>query len=179
MSAAAAAAVGEIAALLLDRGEWLATAESCTGGLIATLCTDLAGSSAWFERGIVSYSNAAKQALLGVDETTLKTHGAVSEATVLAMAKGLLERAPVQHAIAVSGIAGPGGGTEEKPVGTVWIAWSSAAGAEAKLHRFDGDRAAIRVQAAEAALQGLLARLKPDWCLSSADSRARLGRTRI
>ena len=159
--AAATAAVGEIAALLLARGEWLATAESCTGGLIATRCTDIAGSSGWFERGLVSYSNRAKQELLGVAPELIGRHGAVSEETVLAMAEGLLARAPVQHAISVSGIAGPGGGSAEKPVGTVWIAWASRDGeALAQRYRFDGERGAIREQAALAALQGLLERLR-------------------
>ena len=151
--------VAAIAARLLARGEWLATAESCTGGLIAKRCTDLAGSSGWFERGLVSYSNRAKQELLGVPEAILASQGAVSEATVLAMAHGLLARAPVQHAIAVSGIAGPGGGTADKPVGTVWIAWADASGAEARCLRFEGDREAVRQQAAELALRQLLARL--------------------
>ena len=159
---AATAAVGEIAARLLARGEWLATAESCTGGLIAARCTDLAGSSGWFERGVVSYSNRAKQDLLGVAAELVERHGAVSEETVLAMAAGLLASAPVQHAIAVSGIAGPGGGSPEKPVGTVWIAWAGGRRAPAaRLHRFDGDRDAIRQLATLAALQGLLERLKP------------------
>ena len=159
---AATAAVGEIAALLLDRGEWLATAESCTGGMIAAACTDIAGSSGWFERGIVSYSNRAKQELLGVSPELIERHGAVSEETVLAMASGLLAKAPVQNALAVSGIAGPGGGSAEKPVGSVWIAWAGGPQPPAaRLHRFDGDRGAIREQAVLAALQGLLERLKP------------------
>lgn len=158
---AATAAVGEIAALLLERGEWLAAAESCTGGMIAARCTDIAGSSGWFERGVVSYSNRAKQELLGVPPDLIERHGAVSEETVLAMAAGLLARAPVQHAIAVSGIAGPGGGSADKPVGTVWIAWAKCdAEPLARLCRFDGARAAIREQAVLAALQGLLERLK-------------------
>lgn len=159
--AAATAVVGEVAARLLARGEWLATAESCTGGLIAAACTDLAGSSGWFERGIVSYSNRAKQELLGVPPELVARHGAVSMETVLAMAEGLLARAPVQHAIAVSGIAGPGGGSAEKPVGTVWIAWASRGGeAQARHHRFDGDRTVVREQAVLAALRGLLERLR-------------------
>ncbi|ROH88767.1 CinA family protein [Stagnimonas aquatica] len=151
--------VEQIAARLLVRGEWLATAESCTGGLIAKRCTDLAGSSAWFERGLVSYSNRAKQELLGVPLSVLDAHGAVSRETVLAMASGLLSKAPVQRAIAVSGIAGPGGGSVGKPVGLVWIAWASASGAEAREFNFPGDREAVREQAAEAALVGLLERL--------------------
>lgn len=151
--------VEQIAARLLARGEWLATAESCTGGLIAKRCTDLAGSSTWFERGLVSYSNRAKQELLGVPSAVLDHFGAVSQETVLAMAGGLIAKAPVQHAVAVSGIAGPGGGSADKPVGLVWIAWASSAGAEARCFHFTGAREAVREQAAEAALAGLLARL--------------------
>lgn len=154
-----AALIEAIAAQLLARGEWLATAESCTGGLIAKRCTDLAGSSQWFERGLVTYSNLAKQQLLGVPPSVLEAHGAVSEATVLAMAGGLLVQAPVQHAIAVSGVAGPGGGSADKPVGTVWIAWASAAHARATRYQFQGDRDAVREQAADAALVELLRRL--------------------
>ena len=154
-----AALIEAIAAQLLARGEWLATAESCTGGLIAKRCTDLAGSSQWFERGLVTYSNLAKQQLLGVPPSVLEAHGAVSEATVLAMAGGLLVQAPVQHAIAVSGVAGPGGGSADKPVGTVWIAWASAADARAYRYQFQGDRDAVREQAADAALVELLRRL--------------------
>lgn len=153
------ALVEAIAAQLLARGEWLATAESCTGGLIAKRCTDLAGSSGWFERGLVTYSNLAKQQLLGVPSAVLEQFGAVSEATVLAMAGGLLVKAPVQHSIAVSGIAGPGGGSADKPVGTVWIAWGGGGDTQARRYQFDGDREAVREQAAQAALEGLLARL--------------------
>lgn len=151
------ALVGALAARLLARGEALATAESCTGGLIAKCLTDLAGSSRWFERGIVSYSNAAKQELLGVPEATIAEHGAVSAATVIAMADGLLARAPVQWSVSVSGIAGPDGGTPDKPVGTVWLAWAGrgiATGASRFV--FAGDREAVRQQAAAAALRGLL-----------------------
>ena len=144
-----------VAAALLARGERLAVAESCTGGLIAAACTDLAGSSAWFERGVVSYSNAAKSELLGVDPGLIARHGAVSEATVRAMAEGLLARAPVQWTIAVSGIAGPDGGTASKPVGTVWIAWASGRGTTARQHGFAGDRQAVRQAAVVAALEGL------------------------
>jgi nicotinamide-nucleotide amidase len=145
-----------IAERLLVRGERLATAESCTGGLIAKLLTDLAGSSVWFERGLVTYSNDAKAELLGVPEATLATHGAVSGPTVLAMADGLLQRAPVQWTLAVSGVAGPGGGTPEKPVGTVWIAWAGrGVSPSASRYRFDGDRDQVRQRTAIAALQGL------------------------
>jgi nicotinamide-nucleotide amidase len=147
----------ELGARLLTRGEALATAESCTGGLIAKLLTDIPGSSRWFERGIVSYSNAAKHELLGVQEAVIAAHGAVSAATVIAMADGLLARAPVQWTISVSGIAGPDGGTPDKPVGTVWLAWAGKGIATAASRFvFPGDREAVRRQSAEAALRGLL-----------------------
>lgn len=152
--------VADIAARLLARGEWLAVAESCTGGLIAAACTELPGSSGWFERGLATYSNRAKQELLGVPEALLAAHGAVSEPTVRAMAEGLLARAPVQHAIAVSGIAGPAGGTPEKPVGTVWIAWADRQGVLARCFQFAGDRRSVRQQAVLAALQALAERLR-------------------
>lgn len=123
----AGALVEGIADRLLARGQWLAVAESCTGGLIARLLTDLPGSSAWFERGIVSYSNRAKQDLLGVPGALLERHGAVSGEVAQAMAGGLLARAPVDWALAVTGVAGPGGGSPDKPVGIVWIAWGERA----------------------------------------------------
>lgn len=153
--------VVEIADRLLARGEWLAVAESCTGGLIAKSLTDLAGSSAWFERGVVSYSNRAKQELLGVALAVLEHHGAVSEATVLAMAGGMLAHAPVQWSLAVTGIAGPGGGSADKPVGTVWIACAQRGGSGlAHAFRFDGDRESVRSQTARMALDILLDRLR-------------------
>lgn len=155
MSQSAAALVARLAERLLTRGEWLASAESCTGGLLAKLCTDLPGSSGWFERGLVTYSNQAKQDLLGVDAELIAREGAVSEVVVLAMARGLLSRAPVQHAVAISGVAGPGGGTVAKPVGTVWVAWANAASSTAQCLQLAGDRDAIRVAAAIAALEGL------------------------
>ena len=142
---------------LLARKEWLATAESCTGGLIAKLCTDIAGSSRWFERGLVTYSNAAKQDLLGVPAEVVQRAGAVSAETVQAMVQGMLAHAPVQWAIAVSGIAGPDGGTPEKPVGTVWIGWGgSEVAASCSRFLFAGDRDAVRKQSAVVALEGLL-----------------------
>lgn len=156
----AVVALRRIATTLLARGEQLAFAESCTGGLLAKLATDLAGSSAWFERGLVTYSNQAKQELLGVTERVLAEHGAVSEACALAMAEGLLAHAPVDWCVAVTGIAGPGGGSADKPVGTVWIAWARrGAPAQARLQAFDGDREAIRLQTADVALGGLLQRI--------------------
>lgn len=139
----------------------LATAESCTGGWIAKLLTDIPGSSGWFEYGLVTYGNAAKRALLDVPETTLATHGAVSATTVEAMARGVLRHGAVDCSIAVSGIAGPGGGSPEKPVGTVWLGWSLNDAIHSEHHLFTGDREAIRRQAVACALTGLLDRLPP------------------
>lgn len=151
--------IADIAARLCARREYLAVAESCTGGMIAAACTDLAGSSRWFERGLTTYSNRAKHELLGVPEALLASYGAVSEPCVRAMAEGLLARAPVQHTLAVSGIAGPGGGGPEKPVGTVWIAWGQASGVRTQGFVFAGDRQAVREQAVAAALAGLIEQL--------------------
>jgi len=141
---------------LLARGWMTATAESCTGGWIAKTLTDVAGSSAWFDRGFVTYTNEAKQDLLGVRGDTLAAQGAVSEATVREMVAGALARSRAAVAIAVSGIAGPSGGTADKPVGTVWLAWGDRDGAiRAERYRFDGDREAVRRQAVARAIQGL------------------------
>lgn len=141
---------------LLARGWVAATAESCTGGWIAKTLTDIAGSSAWFDRGYVTYTNEAKQDLLGVQPDTLTAHGAVSEATVREMVSGALARSRATVAVAVSGIAGPTGGTPGKPVGTVWLAWGSRGGPTRTEHcRFEGDREAVRRQAVARALQGL------------------------
>ncbi|HVR50967.1 MAG TPA: CinA family protein [Pseudorhodoferax sp.] len=137
----------------------LATAESCTGGLIAGACTELAGSSDWFERGFVSYSNAAKTELLGVDAALIAQHGAVSEPVARAMAEGAVRHAHAQLAVAVTGVAGPGGGSAAKPVGTVWFGWALPSGTHSELQCFGGDRAAVRaatVQHALARLLGLL-----------------------
>lgn len=131
------------------------TAESCTGGWVAQVMTAIAGSSAWFERGFVTYSNTAKQEMLGVPEATLAEHGAVSEATVLAMAKGALNNSKADLSVAISGIAGPGGGSAEKPVGTVWFAWATAQQCCAESHLLSGDRQAVRQQAVMIALRGL------------------------
>ena len=133
----------------------LATAESCTGGLIAAACTDVAGSSQWFERGLVSYSNAAKTELLGVPAALIAAHGAVSEAVVRAMAEGALTHSHAQVSIAVTGIAGPTGGSAGKPVGTVWLGWCVAGQTHSQLMHFAGDRAAVR----QATLCHALARL--------------------
>jgi nicotinamide-nucleotide amidase len=142
----------------LQRRGWMAaTAESCTGGWIAKCMTDIAGSSAWFDRGFVTYSNAAKQEMLGVDAAVLESEGAVSEATVAAMVRGALAHSRADIAVAVSGIAGPGGGRPGKPVGTVCFAWATRDGLQrlATCH-FEGDREAVRRQSVAHALQGLL-----------------------
>jgi nicotinamide-nucleotide amidase len=150
------AAVQALAQALRARGWRLATAESCTGGLIAAACTALAGSSDWFERGLVTYSNAAKTELLGVDAALIAQHGAVSNEVARAMVQGVLARAPVQLALAVTGIAGPGGAVPGKPVGTVWLAWGTAAGVQAERLQLGGDRAAVRGGTVQAALQRAL-----------------------
>lgn len=151
-----ASLVEQLATLLPARGQTLATAESCTGGMIAAACTDRAGSSAWFERGFVTYSNAAKQEALGVDGALVEAHGAVSEPVVSAMLAGTLEHSPAHWAIAVSGVAGPGGGNEHKPVGTVYIGWMARGeAADVVRYHFEGDRAQVRHQSVIAALVGL------------------------
>ena len=149
-----------ISSTLLARGWMLATAESCTGGMIAAACTDLSGSSQWFERGFVSYSNAAKTELLGVPAALIAEHGAVSEPVARAMAEGAVQRSAAQVGVAVTGVAGPTGGTPDKPVGTVWFGWCVAGATHSELRRFAGDRAAVRaatVRHALARLQALLA----------------------
>lgn len=148
--------VEDLAAALLARGWMLATAESCTGGLIAAACTDLAGSSHWLERGFVSYSNAAKTELLGVDAALIAGHGAVSEPVARAMAQGALQHSKAQCALAVTGIAGPGGGSADKPVGTVWFAWATPQGVRSDVQRFDGDRAQVRSATVQHSLAVLL-----------------------
>ena len=152
-------ATPDVAALgdaLRARGWMLATAESCTGGLIAAACTAVAGSSDWFERGVVSYSNAAKTELLGVPAALIEAHGAVSAEVACAMAEGALACSRAQLAVAVNGIAGPGGATPGKPVGTVWLALARRdAPARAELLRLDGDRAAVRAQTVRRALARL------------------------
>ena len=150
--------VAPLAEALRAKGWRLATAESCTGGLIAAACTTLAGSSDWFERGFVTYSNAAKVQQLGVDVALLEKHGAVSEAVVSAMVAGALIRSPAELAVAVTGIAGPGGAVAGKPVGTVWLAVMQRGGvAQAERLQLDGDRASVRAQTVVIALQRLLA----------------------
>jgi nicotinamide-nucleotide amidase len=146
----------ELGNALLARRATCATAESCTGGLVAGAITDVAGSSGWFERGFVTYSNEAKQELLGVPEATLRAHGAVSEATARAMAEGALGRSRARFVVAITGVAGPGGGTPDKPVGMVCLAWAGPAGVVVTTRRFPGDRAAVRQASVVAALEGLL-----------------------
>jgi len=154
------ATVRQLAEHLRRRGWWLSCAESCTGGGIAAALTDLAGSSTWFDRGFVTYSNQAKQEMLGVSVETLARYGAVSRATVLEMACGALRHSRAQLSVAVSGVAGPGGGAPDKPVGTVWIAWSSPKQTSALCERFPGDRAQVRNAAVDSALAGLLERAR-------------------
>ena len=148
-----------VADLMLKKQSFLTTAESCTGGLIAAACTDLAGSSQWFDRGFVTYSNAAKTQMLGVDAALIDQHGAVSEPVARAMAQGALQHSAAQVSVAVTGVAGPGGGSAEKPVGTVWLAWSAYGETSVELCQFDGDRATVRALTVQRALQGLLQRL--------------------
>lgn len=145
---------------LKARNLWLATAESCTGGWVGEAVTSVSGSSNWYDRGFITYTNQAKQDMLGVSAETLATHGAVSEATVREMALGALRHSRAQAALAISGIAGPTGGTPEKPVGLVWFAWAFADGrVEAERYVFPGDRQGVRRQAVATALDGLLKRL--------------------
>jgi nicotinamide-nucleotide amidase len=154
-----AEALGEA---LKTRGLMLATAESCTGGWVAEAVTTVAGSSDWFERGFVTYTYVSKREMLGVDGDLLGRHGAVSEEVVRQMASGALERSHAQVVVAVSGVAGPGGGTPGKPVGTVCFAWGRKGDAyRVETARFEGDREAVRRQAVEHALQGVLALLAP------------------
>jgi len=147
----------QVGGALKAHGLKLATAESCTGGGVAQAITDVAGSSTWFERGFIAYSNQAKQQMLGVREATLNQHGAVSEATVREMVAGALQHSAAQVALAVSGIAGPDGGAPDKPVGTVWFAWGIKHGAtHARRHQINGNRAEVRAQSVHIALQGVL-----------------------
>ena len=149
--------VQNLASGLMKCGWFMTTAESCTGGWIAKVCTDLAGSSAWFDRGFVTYSDRAKHDLLGVDFSTLKKAGAVSRAIAIEMAEGARRQAGVNAALAVTGIAGPAGGTADKPVGMVWFAWSlEGRQASSEVMHFQGDRDAVRGQTVVHSLSGLL-----------------------
>ena len=155
------ALVAQLATVLRTRGQLMATAESCTGGLIAGACTELAGSSDWFERGIVSYSNAAKTELLRVPADLIAEHGAVSEPVARAMAAGALAASTAHWALAVTGVAGPGGGSPTKPVGTVWLGWAwrradGTVATQASGQHFAGDRSAVRQATIASALRGLI-----------------------
>ena len=145
----------QLAERLMAKGLMMAAAESCTGGMIAAACTDLAGSSAWFERGFVSYSNEAKTDLLGVPAALIAKHGAVSEPVVRAMAQGALQHSHAQVSVAVTGVAGPGGGSAGKPVGSVWFGWATPAGVVTQLCRFEGDRHQVRRASVQHAMQRL------------------------
>lgn len=153
-------AVSELGENLRVHDNFLATAESCTGGLLSSTLTDCPGSSEWYAGSVVAYSNEVKSKLLGVPESLLEKHGAVSEPVVLAMAQGVLDRIGAQVSVAISGIAGPGGGTADKPVGTVWMAWAWPSGSRARQYSFSGDRAAVKDQAVLAAINGLLGVVK-------------------
>lgn len=163
-TASPAALCTALAGALQDRGWMLATAESCTGGMIAAACTDLSGSSTWFERGFVTYSDAAKTECLGVPAGLVQRHGAVSEEVARAMAAGALRHARAQVALAVTGVAGPTGGSPAKPVGTVWFGWSVNGVLHAELRRFGGDRAAVRAATVQHALARLLELLSARPC---------------
>lgn len=145
-----------LAAVLQAKGWMLASAESCTGGLIAAACTELPGSSLWFERGFVTYSDQAKVELLGVDPALIAAHGAVSEEVARAMAAGALGRSRARASVAVTGIAGPTGGSRQKPVGTVWFGFMVDGSLTSEIKRFGGDRAAVRRASVEHALSRLL-----------------------
>jgi nicotinamide-nucleotide amidase len=149
-------AVAELGECLRAHDNLLATAESCTGGLLASTLTDTPGSSEWFAGSVVAYANSVKENLLGVPADILEQHGAVSEPVVLAMAQGALKAVGAQVSVAISGIAGPSGGTPDKPVGTVWMAWAWPSGSRARLHTFSGSRESIKGQAVMAAINGLL-----------------------
>lgn len=151
----------QLGQLLISRNWRITTAESCTGGLIAGAMTDVSGSSSWFEQGVVTYSNRAKHDLLGVPTSVFDQDGAVSEACVLSMASGALRTSGADIAVSVSGVAGPGGGSTLKPVGTVWLAWAWGESVEAEHFLFAGQRSEVRMQAVVRALHGSIQRLEP------------------
>jgi nicotinamide-nucleotide amidase len=146
----------QVGVALRDHGMTLVTAESCTGGGVAQAVTMISGSSIWFDRGFVTYSNTSKEEMLGVSPHTLEEHGAVSEQTVREMVDGALQYSRAQVALSVSGVAGPTGGTPEKPVGMVWFAWATNDTVQAVCHQLSGDRDAIRARSVQIALQGVL-----------------------
>lgn len=160
------ALASQVGDALHARHAMLATAESCTGGWVAKILTDIPGSSAWFDRGFVTYTNQAKQDMLGVDPDLLAEHGAVSEPVVAAMARGALQASQADFSLAITGIAGPGGATPDKPVGLVWFGWGRPGEAGAAIrtarHLFDGNREAVRRQAVQTALRGVLDDLGAD-----------------
>ena len=153
--------LGLLADLLLKNSLFLTTAESCTGGMIAAACTDLAGSSAWFDRGFVTYSNAAKTQMLSIDAALIAQHGAVSEPVARAMAFGAIRHSQAQVSVAVTGVAGPSGGSADKPVGMVWFGFYLKGMLTSELMRFDGDRAAVRAATVQHAVQRLVSLLSP------------------
>lgn len=150
--------VTQVGKVLVDHDAMIVTAESCTGGMIAEALTDIAGSTAWFDRAYITYSYESKREMLGVKETTIQKKGAVSKECVEEMALGALQQSHAKVSVACSGIAGPGGGTPDKPVGTVWLAWAVQGKEEVVSQRFqfDGDRQAVREQTTEAALMGVM-----------------------
>lgn len=150
--------VSQVGKALIDHDAMVVTAESCTGGMIAEALTDIAGSTAWFDRAYVTYSYESKREMLGVHESTIQKKGAVSQECVEEMALGALQQSHAKVSVACSGIAGPGGGTPDKPVGTVWLAWAIQGREEVVTQRFqfDGDRQAVREQTTEAALMGIM-----------------------
>lgn len=149
-------AVSELGECLRVHDNKLATAESCTGGLLSSTLTDVAGSSEWYAGSVVAYANEVKANLLNVEQALLDKYGAVSEPVVLAMAENVLKVVGADVSVAISGIAGPTGGTPDKPVGTVWMAWAWPGGSRAKLYNFSGDRSTVKEQAVMAAINGLL-----------------------
>ena len=153
----------ELGQLLAESGAWLATAESCTGGLLSHRITNVPGSSAYFRGGVVAYANLAKSELLGVKSETLEHHGAVSQETVLEMGRGVCRLMAADIGVAISGIAGPGGGTAEKPVGLVWIALAAGNYEKAQRYLFGGDRLAVKEQSADAALRMLVDSLRSSF----------------
>ncbi len=151
--------IQRLAEVLLEREWMLATAESCTGGMIAAACTDLAGSSQWFERGFITYSNEAKTESLGVDAGLISANGAVSEVVARAMAFGAVRHSRAKVSVAVTGVAGPTGGSKDKPVGTVWFGFMIDGRLDSETRRFEGDRAAVRRSTVEHAIEGLISRV--------------------
>lgn len=148
--------IEDLAKILIKKNYNLTTAESCTGGLVAQMCTDRSGSSAWFERGFVTYSNESKSEMLNVNKELIEKHGAVSQEVAEAMVKGAVANSNAQCAIAITGIAGPNGGTPTKPVGTVWIAWAVLDKITSKHSMFSGNRQNVRNQALETSVKGLI-----------------------